>query len=551
MSTLVEHTACPDCGSSDNLAVYDDHEHCFSEGCGRDVQYNTGERTIEKKNKPPKPMKYSLPDRKMPGVAHRGLDALTVNKYRVSVSVNEEHPVEAIFPRFDQEGNHASNQIRYKPTEDDDKPFSTEGDHKNNQLFGQPLFAAGGRSITITEGYYDAMAAWQLTGSRYPNVAVQSASSAKKEVVNNFEYLDSFEKIVINFDNDKPGQDAAKAVAGLFAPGKVHIMCLKKAKDANDYLINGYIKEYIDEWHRAPAFMPDGLQLGSDPALLEEIVNYVEPKSVPYPWEGLNRKLYGLRTSEMTLLLADTGVGKTSVCKEIEYCLLTNEELIKENIGVGFLHLEEPKRDLALGLMSIHKNKPYHFPEVERTEEELREAYRAIIDTDRVVIWDHFGSNDIDVVLSKIRHMAALGCKYIFLDHLSIVVSDQSGDERKQLDEISTKLKTLTMNLDICVVAVIHINREGKVRGSAGPEQVSNFILRLERDKKEEDDWRRNITKVTIEKNRKFGKTGPGCYLYYNEVTGRLQELDPDLVRVFEGGGNLAGHEFAAYDGET
>ena len=395
------------------------------------------------------------------------------------------------------------------------------------------------------------MAAWQLTGSRYPNVGVQSASSAKKEVVNNFEYLDSFEKIVINFDNDKPGQDAAKAVAGLFAPGKVHIMCLKKAKDANDYLTHGYIKEYIDEWHRAPAFMPDGLQLGSDPALLEEIVNYVEPKSVPYPWEGLNRKLYGLRTSEMTLLLADTGVGKTSVCKEIEYCLLTNEELIKENIGVGFLHLEEPKRDLALGLMSIHKNKPYHFPEVERTEEELREAYRAIIDTDRVVIWDHFGSNDIDVVLSKIRHMAALGCKYIFLDHLSIVVSDQSGDERKQLDEISTKLKTLTMNLDICVVAVIHINREGKVRGSAGPEQVSNFILRLERDKKEEDDWRRNITKVTIEKNRKFGKTGPGCYLYYNEVTGRLQELDPDLVRVFEAGGNLAGHEFAAYDGET
>jgi len=27
----------------------------------------------------------------------------------------------------------------------------------------------------------------------------------------------------------------------------------------------------------------------------------------------------------------------------------------------------------------------------------------------------------------KIRHMAALGCKYIVLDHLSIVVSDQSA----------------------------------------------------------------------------------------------------------------------------
>src|SRR3546814_3391892 len=60
-------------------------------------------------------------------------------------------------------------------------------------------------------------------------------------------------------------------------------------------------------------------------------------------------------------------------------------------------------------------------------------------------------SNDIDVVLAKIRHMAALGCRYIMVDHLSIIVSDQSGDERKQLDEISTKIKTLTMNLDIAV----------------------------------------------------------------------------------------------------
>src|SRR3546814_9545774 len=69
--------------------------------------------------------------------------------------------------------------------------------------------------------------------------------------------------------------------------------------------------------------------------------------------------------------------------------------------------------------------------------------------------------------------MAALGCRYIMVDHLSIIVSDQSGDERKQLDEISTKIKTLTMNLDIAVFCVIHVNRQGQVRGSAGPEQVA------------------------------------------------------------------------------
>lgn len=483
----------------------------------------------------------SLPRKTQPSLPHRRIESATVNKYKVTVVTSDDSPMEAVFPRF-KDGEHVANQVRFK-----DKEFKVEGEIKHAELFGQEGFPEGGKSITVTEGYYDTLSAFQLTGSRYPNVGVMSASSAKKEIVNNFEYLDSFDQIIINFDSDKPGQDAAKTVAQLFAPGKVRILKLERGKDANEYLTNGWIKEYVNEWFRAPSYMPDGLQLGNDPELLEEIIAYKEPRSIPYPWEGLNYKTYGIRTSELVLLTADTGVGKTSVMKEIEYALLTHPDLIDEGVGVGFLHLEEPKRDLALGLMSVHNNKPYHFPDVERTEEELRNAYHDVLDTDRVVIWDHFGSNDIDVVLAKIRHMAALGCKYIMVDHLSIIVSDQSGDERKQLDEISTKIKTLTMNLDIAVFCVIHINRQGQVRGSAGPEQVANIILRLERDKKEIDEWRRNITKITVEKNRKFGRTGPACYLFYNEMTGRLEELNREMAERYEKGEGIAGHEFEAY----
>jgi len=543
MSKFVRHDSCPKCGSSNNLAVYDDHEYCFSEGCDYRKNYNkkgTREITEERKESRLTP----LPLKTMPALKSRGLDTASINKYKITVNTNPDSDIECVFPLFDCEGEgmHIANQVRRAG-----KAFHTEGDMSRAGLFGQNFFPAGGKSITVTEGYYDAASAFQLTGSRYPNVGVMSAASAKKEIVRNFEYIDSFEKVVLNFDSDDPGQKAAKEVAQLFAPGKVTILKLEKAKDANDYLKSGWAKEYINEWFRSPPYMPDGIQLGSDPALIEEIIKYKEPRSVPYPWDGLNQKTYGIRTSELVLLTADTGVGKTSVCKEIEYSLLTHPDLVAEGAGVGFLHLEEPKRDLALGLMSVHNNKPYHFPDVERTEEELRDAYKAVLDTDRVVIWDHFGSNDIDVVLAKIRHMAALGCRYIFLDHLSIIVSDQSGDERKQLDEISTKIKTLTMNLDIAVVCVIHINRQGQVRGSAGPEQVANIILRLERDKKELNEWRRNITKITVEKNRKFGRTGPACYLYYNEVTGRLEELSKELAYEYENGSTGAGHEFGAY----
>ena len=33
MSKFIKHEACPKCGSEDNVAVYDDHKHCFTEGC--------------------------------------------------------------------------------------------------------------------------------------------------------------------------------------------------------------------------------------------------------------------------------------------------------------------------------------------------------------------------------------------------------------------------------------------------------------------------------------------------------------------------------------
>lgn len=538
MSKFLRHEPCPECGSSDGLAIYADNEHCFV--CDYHLNYEGADKIKEQPTKDDSKTIYSLPVEPQPAIRSRGLDQSTVQKYRVTV-FDQDSEVEAIFPRFDESGNHVANQLRFK-----EKDFRWQGKTKTATLFGQNLFPAGGRSITVTEGCYDAMAAFQLTGSRFPNVAVTSASTAKREIVNSFEYLNSFENIIINFDNDEPGQKAAKECALLFDPGKVKILCLQKHKDANDYLINGHIKEYVNEWFRSPTFMPDGLLLGTE--MWDEIINHKIPHSVPYPWEGLNQKTYGIRRSEFVLITADTGVGKTSVCKEIEYSLLKNPSLIEEGAGVGFLHFEEPKYDTAIGLMSIHNNKPYHLPDVERTTEELREAYDAVINSDRVVIYDHFGSNDIDVVLSKIRHMAALGCRYMVVDHLSIIVSDQSGDERKQLDEISTKMKTLTMNLDIACICVIHINRQGQVRGSAGPEQVSNIVMRLERDKKDPDDWRRNVTKITVEKNRFCGRTGPACYLFYNDMTNRLEEItERELIDAYEQGRSMAGHEFEAY----
>lgn len=474
-----------------------------------------------------------------PAIADRSISHEAALKYRVRAVLNDEiKNVRHVYPYFDREGNHIGNKCRTKFQ----KGFFVEGDLSKSALFGQQAFPSGGKYLTIVEGELDALSAYQMFGHRFPFVSVKSAATAVQNVLDNYEYVNSFEKIIICFDADKaqtrpdgttvyPGQDAAKAVAAVLPLGKTKILTLGEGKDANEYLMAGKVEEFKKEWWNSPDWTPAGIRLGSD--LWNDIKAPKNYDTINYPWQGMNDLTYGIRKSELVIVTAETGVGKTSILKEIEHFILSNSK-----DGIGLLHLEESNSDTGIGLMSIEANKPLHLPDIraEVKEDELRAYYDKTINSDRVVIYDHFGSNDITDLLAKIRHMVALGAKYIVLDHLSIVVSDQSGDERKQLDEISTKLKTLCMELNIAVLAVIHQNRQGQIRGTAGVEQLANIVVKLYRDKESDDAFRRNVTKIVIQKNRFCGRTGPACYLFYNVETGRLEELSQDQVLQYEAG---------------
>jgi hypothetical protein len=92
------------------------------------------------------------------------------------------------------------------------------------------------------------------------------------------------------------------------------------------------------------------------------------------------------------------------------------------------------------------------------------------------------------------------------------------------------------MEANIALIAVIHQNRQGQIRGTAGVEQLANIILRLERDLISPDPWRRNVTKVWVEKNRFCGRTGPASWLFFDDITGRMIELDDVAVTKYEEG---------------
>lgn len=192
------------------------------------------------------------------------------------------------FPYFN-DGKHLANKVRLP-----DKEFYVEGDLKHSGLFGQQLFPAGSaKFITLVEGEYDAPAAFELMGSRWPVVSVRNGSDgATRDVADNFEYLNSFANIVICFDKDEakvnpktgqiryPGQEAAIAVAGMFPIGKVKILTLSEGKDANDYLKAGLREQFNREWWAAKTFTPTGLKLGRD--MWQEVSEPKNYETVPY-----------------------------------------------------------------------------------------------------------------------------------------------------------------------------------------------------------------------------------------------------------------------------
>lgn len=502
------HKECPDCHSSDALSDYGDHTYCYS--CNK---YRKGNQMSTTKIQPIRPFTVG----EFRPLKDRNISEATCKRYCVTVTDTKQ-----IYPYTTKEGEHVANKIRVLP-----KSFTAEGTMSNNlALFGQDKFEKGAKSITIYEGELDAMSGYELTGSLYASVSVPNgATSAVNAIKHNLDYLESFEKIVLCFDNDDAGKKAIQDIVPLFSYGKVRVMKLDM-KDANEYLVANRHKDFNKHWWAASTWTPNGIICSSE--MLERIKNRKKVSSILYPWEGLNKFTYGIRPSELVMFTAPTGIGKTQILREISYHIHKLEPEAK----IGTIYLEEQSETSSEGLMSIHANLPFHLPDTVYTDEYHTQVFNEVLSDGKFFFYDKFADNNIDSVLTRIRYYAkGLDCKYVFLDHISIIVSDGGvTDERKALDEIATKLKTLTIELNIAIIAVVHLNRQGQIRGSAGIEQLSNIVIGLDRDLKNEDEGIRNTTTLTVWKNRFSGFTGVACYLKYDKMTGRMTETTKPTV---------------------
>jgi len=530
---------CPSCGGSDPVAINDDNTaKCFS--CGtffRNYSEASGGNvsdfsTYQRNNN----NNYST-EASFNELTDRGISLETAKKYGVKSILNSDGSIyEHHYPLY------INNEVVATKIRRPNKEFSWKGSGKGSGLFGQQLCSdSGGKYITITEGECDAMAAYQLLGSRWPVVSVKDGvQGAVRDVKENLEFLESYDNIVINFDNDKLGREHAKKVARVLKPGKVKILQLpEQFKDTNEMLKLGHHKAYVSAWWESKLYTPSGVLNVS-----EERSNYKKrehKESVPYPWAGLNSKLEGLRQGELIVLTGGTGLGKSSITRELEHWLISKT---KDNVGI--VALEEDWRRTIDGILSIEANAKLHIDSVRAgyTEEEIDAFYDILYDgenKDRVWIHAHFGMNDLDSIFSKLRFMiVGCECKWIVVDHLHMLVScSVEGDERRTIDNIMHRLRTLVEETGAGLILVSHLRRvDGNrghengistglshLRGSHSIAQLGDCVISLERDQQSDDPIESNTTKVRVLKSRYTGDVGLATSLYYDNETGRLSEV--------------------------
>jgi len=545
MGDFVEyHKPCPECGGSDPVSINSDGTaKCFSCGTffkdyesaigGNVADFNSFKRSND--NAP-----FSQNQTFYHALTDRSISLETAKKYGVrSVKDESGKIIEHHYPAYINNVEVATKIRR------ENKVFNWVGSAKGTGLFGQQIAQAGGKYITVTEGECDAMAAYELLGSKWPVVSVKNgAQGAVKDIQENLEFLESFDTVVISFDNDKPGREAAKKVARIIKPGKAKILTLPTDfKDPNEMLKLGHHKAYVTAWWASKLYTPSGILNVS-----EERENYKKrerKESVAYPWQGLNEKLEGLRQGELITLTGGTGLGKSSVTRELEHWLITNT-----NDKVGVIALEEDWRRTVDGILSIEANARLHIDSVRAkySEEEIDNFFNVLYDgqnKNRVFVHAHLGMNDVDSVFSKLRFMAmGLECKWIVFDHLHMLLSmTTDGDERRNIDSIMHNFRTLVEETGVGLILVSHLRRiDGNrghengietglnhLRGSESIAQLSDCVISLERNQQSEDPIEASTTRVRVLKSRYTGDVGLATHLFYDKDSGRLSEISMEV----------------------
>ena len=360
-------------------------------------------------------------------------------------------------------------------------------------------------------------------------------ANAVDTFANNEKFIREFQKIVLALDNDEcsavekekkivKGKEATEKVAEFLLSENIYVVdypCERNdpngPKDIRDMFKSGDLatiyKMFQKEHHH---FAPDKIISVGDISIQQ--LRKRKGEGIPLKmFPELQKMTHGPRKGELWTLTGPSGSGKSTISRKIEYAiaeyLMDEGETIPRLDGwtpeekMCIIRLEEEEEETLNSLyaegLGIDPKGFAANPEEFLTEEEHNTIHQYYIKKDKIKIFDHFGSIPTKQLIAKLKQMVFLyGCRWIILDHLSMVVSGlESDNERKDLDIIMTELAAFCVQYDVFVLSICHIkrvevvppkNKKGvqlpffqpvrkeNLRGSAAIEQLSWVVLAVE-----------------------------------------------------------------------
>ena len=413
---------------------------------------------------------------------------------------------------------------------------------KPNTLFGQDKFSPGGLRVVVTEGEMDCMAMQQANYDRnkkfYPVVGVQSTTNLEA-LVEQREWLRSFKEVVLCFDNDEPGRKALKKALRVIGYDKCKVMTIED-NDIGDSLIQRGSDYLVSAMFNAQEQSPAGI--ATRDSIRQAIIDRAHTSSHPYVsvLAGINKKVKGKRGGEIALFISGTGCGKSTLFREE---ILNVIATTVDRIGIVSLEESIGETGQKLAAMNINKN-----PAEENLDlDKILTSFDGIFTQDehgeqRVMVVDHQGAITDNTVMDQLEYMCLKGCKYIFIDHITILVSEGvdglTGNEAQ--DKVMNDLLRLVKRYpDVWIGLISHLRKaplggksfeSGKmptiddIRGSGSVKQIAFDIFAFARDTTAEDPIVRCTVDYAVLKCRWNGNTGPAGRALYDSETGRMKE---------------------------
>jgi archaellum biogenesis ATPase FlaH len=562
LAAFTHHSACDKCGSSNNLANYSDGSfHCFTVGCSntKPSQEHIDEQELLKgkskrkkliKENMDEPIKSTKPVIDPDDAAEikqetstnpkgfRGLNEETCKYFGVRHSYNQETGlVEEQYYPCTQEGQLTGYKVRVEP-----KDFYSKGrTGADTELFGQFRFNRGGKYVLLVEGELDTLSAYMMLkeyntskGSDFETAVVSATTGAnsKKQLAAQYKFLDSFDNVVVCYDNDKAGKDATDQIVKVLPKGKVKIMQMR-LKDPNEYLTKGEQKKFIQDFYNAKKPVPVGV-LPSD-QLYDRIIGQSGIAKVPFPdFMGELNEMFvgGMPLGHIINVAADTGVGKTTLVNEMVYFWAFHSPHL-----IGVVSMELDAGQYGEVLLSRHLSKKLAL--IPSQEEKLEYLKSDRIKTLAQELMTNEKGNarfylldNRDGTVEEIQEtieelVVACGCKVIILDPLQDILDGLSNEEQALFMKWA---KGFIKSHGVTFVFINHMRKstdsgEQDIMGSSTIIKSASANILLKRDKLADDAILRNTTQIQVTKNRICGLTGPAGNAYYDNETHRLHNL--------------------------